>query len=333
MTVKLPTIKNVDMYTAKMYPDLWTGGNPKGAIIHNDAGRMSATDYITWLKNARTPGTSKAELGFANYYIDRNSIVRVATTTIGGYAAANPYYNKNFLHYEVCQQLGATDEEWLANERAVFMQVAEDFHYYGLKPSKDTIALHHDVSRTGTSCPQRSMKTHGNSYPKVREYFIAQVAYYMSLGRTVKEMVAKLNNTNSKTTTTATSVQKGKELQKYEGNPKGENWKAMKVGDKVTIRKGAARWVNASFKQMEPMKKDYAGTTDTIEKVANVKIGYSNKAYYLKRLKVWVLEQDLVEPRQEIYTVQTGAYSNADNAKKQAEKLKKDGYDTFVTKK
>ena len=197
MSVKLPNIKNVDMYTAKMYPDLWTGGNPKGAIIHNDAGRMSALDYITWLKMARTPNTSKAELGFANYYIDRNDIVRVATTTIGGYAAANPYYNKNFLHYEVCQQLGANNADWLANERAVFMQVAEDFHYYGLKPSMETIVLHHDVSRTGTSCPKRSMQTHGGSYPEVRKYFIKQVAYYMSLGKTVKDMVNALNNTKS----------------------------------------------------------------------------------------------------------------------------------------
>ena len=195
MSVKLPNTKNVDMYTAKMYPDLWTGGKPKGAIIHNDAGRMSATDYITWLKMARTPNTSKAELGFANYYIDRNDIVRVATTTIGGYAAANPYYNKNFLHYEVCQQLGANNADWLANERAVFMQVAEDFHYYGLKPSMETIVLHHDVSRTGTSCPKRSMQTHGGSYPEVRKYFIKQVAYYMSLGKTVKDMVNALNDT------------------------------------------------------------------------------------------------------------------------------------------
>ena len=193
MGVKLPKTKNVDMYTAKMYPDLWTGGKPKGAIIHNDAGRMSALDYITWLKMARTPNTSKAELGFANYYIDRNNIVRVATTTIGAYAAANPYYNKNFLHYEVCQQLGANNADWLANERAVFMQVAEDFHYYGLKPSKDTIALHHDVSRTGTSCPKRSMQTHGGNYPAVRKYFIEQVNYYMSLGKTVKDMVNALN--------------------------------------------------------------------------------------------------------------------------------------------
>lgn len=183
------------MYTAKMYPDLWTGGKPKGAIIHNDAGRMSATDYITWLSMARTPNTNKAELGFANYYIDRNDIVRVATTTIGAYAAANPYYNKNFLHYEVCQQLGANNADWLANERAVFMQVAEDFHYYGLKPSMETIVLHHDVSRTGTSCPKRSMLTHGGNYPEVRKYFIKQVAYYMSLGKTVKDMVNALNNT------------------------------------------------------------------------------------------------------------------------------------------
>ena len=203
MAVKLPTTKNVDMYTAKMYPDLWTGGNPKGAIIHNDAGRMSATDYVAWLKSARTPNTSKAELGFANYYIDRNNIVRVATTTIGGYAAANPYYNKNFLHYEVCQQLGANDADWLANERAVFMQVAEDFHYYGLKASKDTIVLHHDVSRTGTSCPQRSMQTHGGNYPAVRQYFINQVAYYMSLGKTVKDMVNTLNKAQNTTTTTS----------------------------------------------------------------------------------------------------------------------------------
>ena len=197
MGVKLPNTKNIDMYTARMYPDLWTGGKPKGAIIHNDAGRMSALDYITWLKMARTPNTSKAELGFANYYIDRNDIVRVATTTIGAYAAANPYYNKNFLHYEVCQQLGANNADWLANERAVFMQVAEDFHYYGLKASMETIVLHHDVSRTGTSCPKRSMQTHGGSYPEVRKYFIKQVAYYMSLGKTVKDMVNALNNTKA----------------------------------------------------------------------------------------------------------------------------------------
>ena len=90
--------------------------------------------------------------------------------------------------------MGANNADWLANERAVFMQVAEDFHYYGLKASMETIVLHHDVSRTGTSCPKRSMQTHGGSYPEVRKYFIKQVAYYMSLGKTVKDMVNALND-------------------------------------------------------------------------------------------------------------------------------------------
>ena len=39
------------------------------------------------------------------------------------------------------------------------------------------------------------MQTHGGSYPMVRKYFINQVAYYMSLGKTVKDMVNALNNT------------------------------------------------------------------------------------------------------------------------------------------
>lgn len=92
-------------------------------------------------------------------------------------------------------------------------------------------------------------------------------------------------------------VPSGKELQKYVGN--GGAWKDMKVGDKVTIRKGATKWLNGNLKQMEPMQKDFTGQTDEITKVVDVKIGYSDKAYWLKRLGVGILEQDLVEPRGE----------------------------------
>ena len=49
---------------------------------------------------------------------------------------------------------------------------------------------------------------------------------------------------------------------------------------------------------MEPAKRDYAGETDKISKIADVNIGYSHKAYYLERMKVWILEQDVVETRQ-----------------------------------
>lgn len=139
-------------------------------------------------------------------------------------------------------------------------------------------------------------------------------------------------------------IPKEKQLQKYVGRP--EQWKDMKIGDTVTIRKGANRWLNANLKQMEVMEKDFTDVQDTISKIRDVKIGYSEKAYYLKTLKVWILEQDLVEPRavkaekivqeekQEastLYRVQVGAYRSKANADKQLAKLKKAGFDGFIT--
>ena len=47
---------------------------------------------------------------------------------------------------------------------------------------------------------------------------------------------------------------------------------------------------------MKPSK-DFAGTKATIEQVMSVEAGYSKRAYLLKELKSWILEQDLVEPR------------------------------------
>lgn len=107
-------------------------------------------------------------------------------------------------------------------------------------------------------------------------------------------VLARYRNQLAQTKPTIPSVPKGKELQKYVGN---NGWHRIKAGETVTIRQGAKRWVNASFKQMEPMKKDYAGRTDIVSQVKAVKIGYSNEAYFLKNMKVWVLQQDLVEPR------------------------------------
>lgn len=106
-------------------------------------------------------------------------------------------------------------------------------------------------------------------------------------------VLANYRNQFAKAKVTSTAP-KGKELQKYSGNI---GWHKIKVGETVTIRKGAKRWLNANFKQMEPMKKDYTGRTDVVSQVRDVKIGYSNQAYYLKDMKVWVLQQDLVEPR------------------------------------
>ena len=89
--------------------------------------------------------------------------------------------------------------------------------------------------------------------------------------------------------------EKEKSLQKYQGRGKG--FKDLKLGQTITIRKGHNRWLHKNRKHMELAKKDYAGSKDKISKIADVKIGYSNKAYYLEKMKVWILEQDVVETR------------------------------------
>lgn len=309
----------------------FSAGKPTWVVVHSsgnpNASLESEISYMS--RNYRN--------AFTNAWAGHDKIIEIASTDYRAWGAGRTA-NKYAVQIEVTEDKRLSKAQKLqAIDREAFW-VAVQCAYYNIPLNK--VYSHNDISRmypndTNHTDPIAFFKSVGVSWSD----FKAQVKRYYDVlvagGDTTK--VNALGTTSAPTETasakTSSSVPKGKELQKYEGHPKGENWKVMKVGDKVTIRKGASRWINGNFKQMEPMKKDFTGVTDTVEKVADVKIGYSNKAYYLKRMKVWVLEQDLVEPRQELYTVQTGAYSNVDNAKKQAENLKKDGYDTFVTKK
>ena len=72
----------------------------------------------------------------------------------------------------------------------------------------------------------------------------------------------------------------------------------MKVGDKVTIRAGHLRWLASDGTHMVRASQTFEGHVDTIKDVKDVKAGYSDKAYLLTELNSWILEQDLVEPRQ-----------------------------------
>lgn len=159
--------------------------NPKYYILHNDAGSMSATSYINWLQSRYDNGQS--ELGFAHYYIDRNSIVRVENTFSGAWSAGDYTANMNSLSYEVCQQFGTSDSEFIENENMVLMQMAEDMTYYGATPNYDNIKFHNEFS--STSCPARSLELHGGDNDSLRDYVIGKIKYYQSLGSTVTDML------------------------------------------------------------------------------------------------------------------------------------------------
>ena len=158
---------------------------PKYFIMHNDAGSMSAESYISWLQGRYDSG--KADLGFAHYYIDRNTIVRVEDTYNGSWSCLNYDANMNSLGYEVVQQFSTNDEEFIENENMVLMQMAEDMLFYGLTPNYDNIKFHNEFS--STSCPARSLELHGGDNDSLRDYVIEKITYYQSLGSTVQEMI------------------------------------------------------------------------------------------------------------------------------------------------
>ena len=165
---------------------------PKYYVLHNDAGSKTAEGYIEWLQGRYDNGQS--DLGFAHYYIDRNSIVRVEETYNGSWSAANYDANMNSLSYEVCQQFSTSDNDFIENENMVLMQMAEDMSFYGDTPNYDNIKFHNEFS--ATSCPERSLQLHGGDNDSLRDYVIEKIKYYQSIGSTVEEM---LNNTSSNT--------------------------------------------------------------------------------------------------------------------------------------
>lgn len=93
---------------------------------------------------------------------------------------------------------------------------------------------------------------------------------------------------------------------------------ALKVGDKVKIRKGMSAWfIPNNPKVGTKPSKDFTGDTDTITKVMDVNVSYSKKAYLLKDKVSWILEQDLEEARKswgetvvtaKYHTVKSGEY-------------------------
>lgn len=159
---------------------------PKYYILHNDAGSMSPENYQGWLQRRYNNGQSA--LGFAHYYINRYTILRVEDTYNGTWSAANYDANMNSLSYEVCEQFSASDADFIANEDVVLMQMAEDMNYYGDTPNYDNIKFHNEFS--STSCPARSLALHGGTNDSLREYVINKIKQYQARGKTVSEMLA-----------------------------------------------------------------------------------------------------------------------------------------------
>lgn len=144
------------------------GQNPTGVVIHNDAGSngANASFYENWL-----PGHNPED-GFAHVYIASDGRLQASEFDNKAWHCANSYGNANYASWEVCQSEGDLNQ-FLKNEQSVLDDVAKYMKQWNLKPSKDTVKLHRELS--ATSCPRRSVEVHGGTLESCRSYFIDEL--------------------------------------------------------------------------------------------------------------------------------------------------------------
>ncbi|PTK82826.1 autolysin [Staphylococcus haemolyticus] len=186
------------------------GYNPKGIVIHNDAGSKGATAeaYRNGLVNAPL---SRLEAGIAHSYISGNTVWQALDESQVGWHTANQNGNKNYYGVEVCQSIGANDKTFLQNEQATFQECARLLKKWGLPANRNTIRLHNEF--TSTSCPHRSSDLHTGFNPvtqgllpsdkqvKLKDYFIKQIRAYMK-GDIPTATVVKGSKSSSNTVST-----------------------------------------------------------------------------------------------------------------------------------
>lgn len=308
----------------------------KYVVIHNDYGFKQAT--AEWYANSFLP-SHDLTAGVAHYYIDKNTIARTVDTYRQAWHTANPEGNGHAIGYEVVGSRwdnGLDTKSFKENEEMVFRQVAEDMLFYKMPVNRNTVRLHKEFS--STSCPHRSWDLHGKSVNAVKDYFISRIKHYQKLGKTVDQMIDAENKPKEKVNYASSK------------NPKGQSTLFVK-GEMVKLHPAATEWLNYYDKVTKEGGKPHGKTkmtdkqkeaeyvvtwlpTDGSIEVAQVK---DNK---IQKERFKALDKDLYPFsskqktfRDELYAVQSGAFKDRKNAEKQAEQMKKDGYDTYITKK
>ncbi len=183
------------------------GYKPKGVVIHNDAGSLSAMQYHDSLVNAPL---SRLENGIAHSYISSNTVWQALPEGRTAWHTANNDGNTNYYGIEVCQSMSASDKDFLASEQSAFQEAARMLKKWGLPVDKNTVRLHNEFSPT--QCPHRSMTLHAgytssqrapqSVVDKTKNYFISQIkAYYdgeIPKGSTVKPSKPSSNTSTGK---------------------------------------------------------------------------------------------------------------------------------------
>lgn len=188
------------------------GYNPKGIVIHNDAGSSSGKQYENSLANA---GYNRFVNGIAHAYTSEGYVWeaipdgKIAWHTGDGTTKGTG--NHDFYGEEVTQSMSASDAQFLKNEQAVFQHAASKLKKWKLPANRNTVRLH--MEYVPTACPHRSMELHTGWDPvkqgrpnqatinKLKDYFIKQIRAYMD-GKVPTATVVKGTSASSNTKST-----------------------------------------------------------------------------------------------------------------------------------
>lgn len=222
-------------------------------VIHNDAGYMTPTEYIEWLRYR------EKSLGIAHYYCNRDTIVRVVDTYNIAYHTGDWWSNIRSIGYEVCESMKVSDEEFLQNEDITLMQATEDLLYYGLPITTDTVRLHHEF--VPTSCPHRSLALHGGTTESVKDYFVTRMTEFAELGSTVEEMLAAIGNGTEENDDMTNNEQTTPEEEKPSTEKTNED-----IADEVIL----GLWGNGEERKRRLEEEGY--DYDAIQEIVNIKL-------------------------------------------------------------
>lgn len=234
-------------------------------VIHNDAGYMTPTEYIEWLRYR------EKSLGIAHYYCNRDAIVRVVDTYHIAYHTGDWWSNIRSIGYEVCESMKVTDEEFLQNEEMTLMQATEDLLYYGLPISTDTVRLHHEF--VPTSCPHRSLALHGGTTESVKEYFVTRMNELAELGSTVEEMLAAMEKQDGdvlETTEENTGGTVGETTEEISGDLSDDHQNNPKTDDEMADEVILGLWGNGTERKQRLEEEGY--DYDAIQEIVNKKL-------------------------------------------------------------
>ncbi|MDN5612429.1 MAG: SH3 domain-containing protein [Staphylococcus equorum] len=221
------------------------GYNPKGVVIHNDAGRSTAQQYENSLKGA---DQNRLNNGIAHAYADSSHIwyaietERIAYHTGDGVKKGTGNYD--YFGIEVCQSMSASDKDFMANEQVVLQEVARLLKKWKLPANRNTVRLHLEFS--ATSCPHRSLTMRTGFNPvtqgrpsdtiikKLKDIWIKEIRAYME-GKT-PSIKTVANKPGSSSTPATKGNNDGWKVNAYNTYYKSERASFTVGGTRIAVR-------------------------------------------------------------------------------------------------